>query len=146
MTLRMTLSQGSLEDLHGLTLLGGADVAVDLHRGLARRVAEQLVSDPRMDTRAYQQAGRAMAEVVEPHLRQARALQERLEVLGQPRPVDRVAPLSDDHQAVGWSFVGPLLLLALQVGTLSRLHIRSRTHRHARSSDYRRVAFHRYRR
>jgi hypothetical protein len=49
MTLKMTLSQGSLENLHGLTLLRGADVAVDLHRRLARRVTQQLLGDARMD-------------------------------------------------------------------------------------------------
>jgi hypothetical protein len=37
----MTLSQGSLENLDGLALLGGADVAVDLHRRLARCVTQQ---------------------------------------------------------------------------------------------------------
>jgi hypothetical protein len=41
MTLKMTLSQGSLENLDGLALLGGADVAVDLHRRLARCVTQQ---------------------------------------------------------------------------------------------------------
>jgi hypothetical protein len=49
----MTLSQGSLENLDGLTLLRGADVAVDLHRCLARCVSEQLLGDPRMDARAH---------------------------------------------------------------------------------------------
>jgi hypothetical protein len=43
----MTLSQGSLENIHGPRLLGGADVAVDLHRRLARCVPQQLLGDPR---------------------------------------------------------------------------------------------------
>ncbi|HEY3194264.1 MAG TPA: hypothetical protein VGK42_03415 [Candidatus Dormibacteraeota bacterium] len=64
----MTLSQSSLENLHRLTLLGGADVAVDLHRRLARRVTQQLLSDPRMDARSDEQARRSMARA-----KQARA-------------------------------------------------------------------------
>ncbi|HUG94715.1 MAG TPA: ATP-binding domain-containing protein [Pleomorphomonadaceae bacterium] len=87
----MTLSQGSLENLDGLTLLRGADVAVDLHRRLARRVTQQLLGDPRMDARSDQQARCSMAEVVESHPGQPGASQERLEMLGQPRPIDRVA-------------------------------------------------------
>jgi hypothetical protein len=49
MTLKMTLSQGPLENLDGLTLLRRADMAVDLHRRLARRVTQQLLSDARME-------------------------------------------------------------------------------------------------
>ena len=49
MTLKMTLSQSSLENLYRLTLLRRADVAVDLHRGLARRVTQQFLGDARMD-------------------------------------------------------------------------------------------------
>jgi hypothetical protein len=81
MTLRMTLSQGSLENVHGLTLLGGAEVAVDLHRRLARCVTQQLLGDPRMDARPDEEARRSMAEVVEPHPGQPGALQEPLEVV-----------------------------------------------------------------
>jgi hypothetical protein len=43
-----------LQRVDGLALLGGADVAVDLHRRLARGVTEQLLSDPRMDPCADQ--------------------------------------------------------------------------------------------
>jgi hypothetical protein len=46
---KMTLSQSSLENLYRLTLLRRADVAVDLHRRLARRVTQQLLGDARMD-------------------------------------------------------------------------------------------------
>jgi hypothetical protein len=51
---KMTLSQGSLENLHGLTPLRRADVAVDLHRRLARSVTQELLGDPRMGTRPDQ--------------------------------------------------------------------------------------------
>jgi hypothetical protein len=54
MTLKMTLSQRSLENLDRLTLLCRADVAVDLHRRLARCVTQQLLGDPRMDARPDQ--------------------------------------------------------------------------------------------
>jgi hypothetical protein len=126
MTLRVTLSQSSLENLHSLTLLGGADVAVDLHRFLARRVTQQLLGDPRMDARPVVEARRSMAEVVEPHPGQPGALQEPLEALGQPRPVDRVRALRDEDEAIGRSFVRALLLLAVQVGSESRYDERGR--------------------
>jgi hypothetical protein len=45
----MTLSRGSLADLHRLALLRRADVDVDLHRRLARRVTQQLLADVRMN-------------------------------------------------------------------------------------------------
>lgn len=103
----MTLSQRTLQDFDGLTLLSRADVAIDLHGGLARRVTQQLLGDARMDASPDQQARCAMAEVVQPHLGQPGACQERLEVLRQPRPVDRVALIA--------RFVGALLPLALDV-------------------------------
>lgn len=61
-----------------------------------------------------------MAEVVEPHPRQAGPIQQGLEVLRQPGPVDRVAPFSDEGKAIVGRFVGALLPLARQVSFQSR--------------------------
>jgi hypothetical protein len=57
----MILSQGSLENPYRLTLLRGADLAVDLHRRLARRMTQQLLSDPRIDARSDQPARRSIS-------------------------------------------------------------------------------------
>jgi len=46
----VTLSRdGLLQHVNGLALLGRADVAVDLHRRLARCVTQQLLADVRMN-------------------------------------------------------------------------------------------------
>jgi hypothetical protein len=42
-----------------------------------------------------------MAEVVKPHPQQPGPMQQGLEVLRQPGPVNRVAPFSDEDKAAG---------------------------------------------
>ncbi len=61
-----------------------------------------------MDSGADQQARCAMAKIMEPHAWQPRALQECLEVLREPRPVDGVATWGDEDESVVDANVRPL--------------------------------------
>jgi len=69
-----------------------------------------------MYSRTYQEAGRSMAEVVESHPRQTGSIKERLEVLGEPRPIDGIATRRDEDQPVIQGGVRTLQVLTVEMG------------------------------
>jgi hypothetical protein len=97
--------------------LCSGDVGVPLHRDLAPgRVAEQLLHDAGVGTGIDEQARRAMPQIVETHRRQARPVDEGLEMLGDPRAVDRQAVLGLEDERVAERHHGSLRILSIEMG------------------------------
>lgn len=81
---------------------------------------QQLLRDTRMDTGSDEQARRTMPEIMKSHPREPGDFQKRLEVLGQPRTIDRVTSRSHENESHVAPDIGPLdtQALAMRAQTL----------------------------
>ena len=78
-------------------------------------MTEQLLGDTRVWSGVNEQTARPMPHVMKAHRRQASPKQQGLEVLGEPRAIDRQTVLRDEHERVPKGHDGPLGILSCEM-------------------------------